>query len=189
LPVLIYPKLWNLHTELESVSIRHSSLYGNTFVQGHIFAAGRHLASVGGWTTFNHSDWLGTEALPHLLERHPLPDRILHQPALRRRPQLHRQRRQQPPLHRQERDAATGLDNFGARYNSSPFGRFMSADWSDDPDPVPYADLSDPKTLNLYAYTGNNPVNATDDDGHQQADAPVPAGICGGSLCKLRGWL
>jgi RHS repeat-associated protein len=47
------------------------------------------------------------------------------------------------PLHftGKERDSESGLDNFGARYDSSSLGRFMSPDWSDDPDPVPYADL------------------------------------------------
>jgi len=61
-----------------------------------------------------------------------------------------------------ERDSESGLDNFDARYYSSSMGRFMSPDWSDDPDPIPYADLGNPQTLNLYAYVGNNPVNATD---------------------------
>ncbi len=31
---------------------------------------------------------------------------------------------------------------------------------------VPYADLANPQTLNLYAYVGNNPVSHTDSDGH-----------------------
>jgi RHS repeat-associated protein len=64
-----------------------------------------------------------------------------------------------------ERDDESGLDNFGARYNSSQYGRFMTPDWSDDPDPVPYADFTDPQTLNLYAYARNNPITNSD-DGH-----------------------
>jgi RHS repeat-associated protein len=65
-----------------------------------------------------------------------------------------------------ERDAESGLDNFGARYYASALGRFMSPDWSEVPEPVPYADLSDPQTLNLYAYVRNNPLNRADLDGH-----------------------
>src|SRR5580704_8092878 len=37
-----------------------------------------------------------------------------------------------------ERDAESGLDNFGARYDSSNLGRFMTPDWSAKADPVPY---------------------------------------------------
>jgi hypothetical protein len=35
------------------------------------------------------------------------------------------------------------------------------------PAPVPYADLSDPQTLNLYSYVRNNPLSHADADGHQ----------------------
>jgi RHS repeat-associated protein len=65
-----------------------------------------------------------------------------------------------------ERDAETGLDYFGARYFSAAQGRFTSADWSAKPEPVPYADLKDPQTLNLYAYVRNNPLSRRDLDGH-----------------------
>ncbi len=65
-----------------------------------------------------------------------------------------------------ERDAETGLDYFGARYFSSAQGRFTTPDWSAKPQAVPYADFSDPQTLNLYAYVRNNPLNRTDPDGH-----------------------
>jgi RHS repeat-associated protein len=65
-----------------------------------------------------------------------------------------------------ERDAETGLDYFGARYLSSAQGRFSSPDWSSDPDPVPYADLYDPQSLNLYSYVRNNPLNLADRTGH-----------------------
>jgi hypothetical protein len=30
-----------------------------------------------------------------------------------------------------EHDSEISLDNFGARYNSSQYGRFMTPDWSD----------------------------------------------------------
>jgi RHS repeat-associated protein len=71
-----------------------------------------------------------------------------------------------------ERDIESGNDYFGARYYASSMGRFMSPDWSDAPDTIPYGDLSNPQSLNLYSYVNNNPLSKTDDDGH------VP---CGGT--------
>jgi RHS repeat-associated protein len=65
-----------------------------------------------------------------------------------------------------ERDVETGLDYFGARYFSAAQGRFISADWSAQPVPVPYADFTNPQTLNLYAYVKNNPLATADLDGH-----------------------
>jgi RHS repeat-associated protein len=58
------------------------------------------------------------------------------------------------------------LANFGARYDDSSFGRFMSPDWSEGAVPVPYADLSNPQSLNLYSYVNNNPMTRVDKDGH-----------------------
>jgi RHS repeat-associated protein len=66
-----------------------------------------------------------------------------------------------------ERDTESGNDYFGARYYSSAMGRFMSPDWSAKEEPVPYAKLDDPQSLNLYAYVLNNPLDRTDPDGHQ----------------------
>ena len=68
-----------------------------------------------------------------------------------------------------ERDAETGLDFFGARYTSSPQGRFTSPDYGgplSTPDPVPWADFENPQTLNLYSYGHNSPLSNVDDDGH-----------------------
>jgi RHS repeat-associated protein len=65
-----------------------------------------------------------------------------------------------------ERDTESGLDNFGARYYSSATGRFMSPDWSAKAEPVPYASLHNPQTLNLYGYVNNNPLSAIDESGH-----------------------
>ncbi len=66
-----------------------------------------------------------------------------------------------------ERDAETGLDYFGARYFSSAQGRWTSPDWSAVPQPVPYAKLENPQSLNLYQYVLNNPLSQKDDDGHE----------------------
>lgn len=68
-----------------------------------------------------------------------------------------------------ERDAESGNDYFEARYYSSSMGRFMSPDWSAKEEPVPYAKLDDPQTLNLYSYVQNNPLIRVDADGHQEA--------------------
>lgn len=65
-----------------------------------------------------------------------------------------------------ERDTESNLDYFGARFYSNTMGRFMSPDWSATPQPVPYADLTDPQTLNLYGYVRNNPLSHADADGH-----------------------
>ncbi|MGA7317477.1 MAG: RHS repeat-associated core domain-containing protein [Silvibacterium sp.] len=71
-----------------------------------------------------------------------------------------------------ERDAESGNDYFGARYYASNAGRFMSPDWSAQAEPVPYAKLDDPQSLNLYAYVANNPLSRVDPDGH-----------CGSDIC------
>lgn len=69
-----------------------------------------------------------------------------------------------------ERDTESGLDNFGARYMSSNMGRFMSPDWSDRPEAVPYSSLDDPQSLNLYGYVKNNPLRSVDLDGHRESE-------------------
>jgi len=65
-----------------------------------------------------------------------------------------------------ERDTESGNDYFGARYYASSMGRFMSPDWSSSPEPVPYANLENPQSLNLYSYVLNNPLGRRDADGH-----------------------
>ncbi len=72
------------------------------------------------------------------------------------------------------RDAETGLDDFPARYYSSVQGRWYSPDWSPVPVAIPYVNLGDPRTLNLYAYVGDDPTNHPDADGHQR---PNPRGL------------
>jgi RHS repeat-associated protein len=80
-----------------------------------------------------------------------------------------------------ERDSESGLDNFGARYHASSLGRFMTPDWADDADPIPYADLRNPQSLNLYAYVQNNPLSSTDDDGHMC----IVSASSGGDVCNV----
>jgi hypothetical protein len=42
----------------------------------------------------------------------------------------------------------------------------MSPDWAAQEEPVPYAILDDPQSLNLYGYMRNNPLGGSDPDGH-----------------------
>jgi len=76
-----------------------------------------------------------------------------------------------PPA--KERDTETGNDDFGARYYSNRFGRWLSADWSAVPAPVPYANLTNPQTLNLYAMVADDPESFADLDGHCWWDACI----------------
>jgi RHS repeat-associated protein len=79
-----------------------------------------------------------------------------------------------------ERDAESGLDYFLARYYSSAQARFTSPDeFAGGPDelfdfpdhasanPVFYADLHEPQSLNKYQYCYNNPLSCIDPDGHK----------------------
>jgi RHS repeat-associated protein len=66
-----------------------------------------------------------------------------------------------------ERDAESGLDYFGARYYASTMGRWMSPDWAAKAQPVPYAKLDNPQSLNLYGYVYNNPLSRFNPDGHE----------------------
>ena len=66
-----------------------------------------------------------------------------------------------------ERDTESGLDYFGARYYGSNMGRWMSPDWADKPEAVPYSSLDNPQSLNLHGYVLNNPLSKADPDGHE----------------------
>ena len=59
-----------------------------------------------------------------------------------------------------ERDAESGLDNFGARYYASAMGRFMK------PDPLLNSGRpGSPQTWNRYSYALNNPLKFVDPNG------------------------
>jgi RHS repeat-associated protein len=67
-----------------------------------------------------------------------------------------------------ERDAESGLDNFGARYNSSTMGRFLS------PDSLGSGEHpQNPQSWNLYSYVQNNPLTFVDPTGQY---------VCGSTL-------
>ena len=60
-----------------------------------------------------------------------------------------------------DRSDATGLHYAKNRFYSSAQGRFTQV----DPIGMGGASLSDPQTLNMYAYCGNDPINHVDPDG------------------------
>jgi RHS repeat-associated protein len=68
-----------------------------------------------------------------------------------------------------ERDTESNLDNFGARYDSSILGRFMS------PDVGPFH-LDNPQSLNRYTYTLDNPLIYVDPDGADTVSAVYQLG-------------
>ena len=80
------------------------------------------------------------------------------------------------------RDSESNLDEFGARYYSSQLGRFMSVDWSALPEAVPYANLTNPQTLNLYAIVADNPETFADLDGHGPPEQDCWVDVCGAAI-------
>jgi RHS repeat-associated protein len=150
--------------DLESHEIAEMNSAGG-WNRGEVFAAGRHIATYNwGTTFFNHLDWLGTErartaisgAVSETCTSLPFGDAQSCSGS------------ETSPNHftGKDRDTESNLDYFGARYFSSTMGHWMSPDWSEAPESVPYAVLADPQTLNLYGYVRNNPMSKVDADGH-----------------------
>ena len=54
----------------------------------------------------------------------------------------------------------------------------MSPDWSAKEEPIPYAKLDNPQSLNLYAYVMNNPMTRFDADGHAGGCSGDQAAVC-----------
>jgi RHS repeat-associated protein len=135
------------------------------WTRGEIFAVGRHIATYSGGssgtTNFIETDWLGTErvrtnhsgAVCETITSLPFGDGHSTSTSCG----------DVSPLQftGKERDSESGLDNFGARYNSSAMGRFMSP----DPAGLLAVSLKNPQTWNWYAYTMNNPLRYTDPTG------------------------
>src|SRR5579863_5678675 len=105
---------------------------------------------MGGNTYFTFADWLGTErvrstssgALYGTCTSLPFGDGLTCTGG------------NPSPMHftGKERDSESGLNNFGARYDSSQYGRFMTPD-----DIGPGQHPEDPQTWNMYSYVRNNP--------------------------------
>lgn len=132
------------------------------WTRGEIYAAGRH------WATFNNSsvyyneiDWLGTEPARSVAGATTFCETITSL-AFGDWQTTSGSCSDPSPMHftGKERDSESGLDNFGARYDSSQYGRFMT------PDPGNMgADPTNPQSWNMYSYALNNPVSNTDPTG------------------------
>lgn len=135
-----------------------------TLLYGEVYAGGMHIATYSNsTTTFHHMDWIGNErsrtgvngTVTETCQNLPFGDSLICQGT------------EVSHYHftGKERDD-TGLDYFGARYYSSTSARWMTPDWSETPAPLPFIDISNPQSLNLYEYVGNNPLTKIDPDGH-----------------------
>jgi RHS repeat-associated protein len=137
------------------------------------YAGGRHLVTQNfGTTYFIHTDWLGTERARTTLTGSSAETCT----SLAYGDSLTCTGTDVSPLHftGKMHDTETGLDDFPARYYSSTQGRWYSPDWASAQVPVPYADLHNPQTLNLYDYVSSDPTNHADADGHAQtADSGI----------------
>jgi RHS repeat-associated protein len=135
-----------------------------TWTRGEIYAAGRHWATLNNSNIYyNEADWLGTERARSVLGATTYCETITSLPF--GDGQTTSGSCGDPsPMHftGKERDSESNLDNFGARYDSSQYGRFMT------PDPGNASGLShmdDSQSWNGYAYARNNPLSYTDPSG------------------------
>lgn len=153
----LYDLSGNLITEVGSTG---------DWIRSEIYSARKHVGTYkDGTTYFTQADWLGTErtkVLPSgdLFETCvslPFGDGLKCDGSTDASPNH---------FTGHERDSESGLDYFGARYYSPALGRFVTPDWSANAAAIPYASFGNPQTLNLYAYTKNNPATYGDPDGH-----------------------
>jgi RHS repeat-associated protein len=157
-----------------------AELNGGTWDRSEVYAAGRHLATYSGSTTyFPHVDWLGTERV-----RTNTAGNIVETcTSLPFGDGQSCTGTDVSPNHftGKQRDTETNLDDFPARYYSSTEGRWLSPDWSPVPVAIPYASLYNPQTLNLYDYVGDDPTNHSDPDGHEDEGSAASSGDSSGS--------
>lgn len=136
-----------------------------------MFGGGKHIVTYTGSTDnktyFAHTDWLGTE------HARSDPGGLVCESSTMLPFGDHLQNAgggtcDLSPNHftGKQRDAETNLDYFGARYYTSTMGRWITPDWAEKPEAVPYSVLGDPQSLNLYQYVRNNPSGKIDEDGH-----------------------
>ena len=125
-----------------------------------VYAGERHFGRQGGGSFFYHSDWLGTVRLinsdadptygAEVCTSLPFGDGLT----------CNSNYSNVWHFTGKERDYESGLDNFGARYDASSMGRFMSP----DPDGAGAATRA-PQSWNAYTYVLNNPISAVDPTG------------------------
>lgn len=131
-----------------------------------VFAGGKLLATYGGTDTyFALTDWLGTKRV----ETDSAGNTVSTSYSMPFGDNLVVNGSPDATEHHftgKEHDSDTGNDYFLARSYNSATGRFLSPDWSKNPEGVPYADFTEPQSLNLYNYVLNNPLGSTDPDGH-----------------------
>jgi RHS repeat-associated protein len=149
--------------DLQGRTIPYPTSIGVDQCRDEVYAGNRHLVTYWGDTFFIHSDWVGTERAKRsvadnatqLCTSLPFGDALsctalgaIDIPG---------------PTHftGKERDTESGLDNFGARYNASTMGRFMTP----DPIHIMKQKLLDPQQWNMYSYVRNNPLRFTDPTG------------------------
>jgi len=146
----------------------------NTGCFSELYVGNRHFGRQGyGNTYFHHSDWLGTVRLINTYANPTYGAETCTSLPFGDGLTCNSNFNNLWHFTGKERDYESGLDNFGARYDSSNFGRFMSPDWSERPSPVPYASLPYPQSLNLYSYVQNNPLGSTDPTGHCTVDGEM----------------
>lgn len=131
--------------------------------RGEIWAAGRHLATYANSTTyFSHADWLGTERV-----RTDVNGNILQSCTSNPYGDSLSCSSEYPTTYTpynyagMEYDPETGFYHTQFRYYNPKLGSWMTP----DPAGMAAADLSNPQSLNRYAYVGNSPTNAIDPTG------------------------
>ena len=159
-----------------------------TWLRAEIYAGRRHLAtysSSANTTYCSFADWLGSERMRTFANGVPC-EAILNLPYGDEQvtDALSGGCGDPSPMHftGKTRDAETGLDYFGARYNSSSLGRFMT------PDPMNgYG--NNPLSWNHYLYTLDNPVTFTDPTGmltnHGKKNAPANTAGVSNTSCRM----
>jgi RHS repeat-associated protein len=152
----------NFLYDLAGHEIAQTSAGAGSWMRGEIYAGGRHVATYYNSTTyFIHADWLGTErarsnvsgALCESITSLAYGDAMTTSGSCGDPSPMH--------FSGKEHDTETGLENFGARYDASSMGRFMSP----DPLQISKKKFIDPQQWNMYSYTRNNPLHFVDPTG------------------------
>src|SRR6185437_4505158 len=147
-----------------------------------VYAGGRHLATYTNNTTyFDHADWLGTERMRttasgsscETIVSLPFGDGEATTGSCSDASPMH--------FTGKMHDDESGLDDFGARYNTSTWGRFMSV----DPSRVS-AEPYSPQSWNRYTYTLDNPLGYVDHNGLWPTSIhnEIYAAVFGGALSQ-----